>query len=462
MKKIFLLIVILVGYQCCFSQMYVKIISKPQYYNPLFDSLYISGTFNNWDPAHTAEILGNDLFVIPEFSGTAEYKITRGSWSAVEAAGNGSDIPNRTLTYMANDTVKIDIKQWKDFYSTSAHTSLPQVQVLKSNFFMPQLNTKRRVWIYLPKDYYNTSTLYPVMYMHDGQNLFDRPYSFVGEWKVDEALASGVMSGVKDYIVIGIDNGGSERINEYTPYRHPNYGGGKGELYAEFLVNTLKPFIDDNFRTLPEPQHTGIAGSSLGGLISFYTGIKYPHIFGKVGVFSPSFWYSDSMYVDVDNFIPDAAQKIYIVAGQNEDEDMVPDIDIYINKLKDRGFSEENLKRVIHSDGAHSEWYWAREFPAAYKWLDLWETGLGYDILVKSENYLVLNANPSGTPTFYIKKPLSGKKTVTIVDVNGKSIQTFYPADSSPFSLDSSVTPGIYFATFTVGKHMESLKFIKN
>ena len=122
--------------------------------------------------------------------------------------------------------------------------------------------------------------------MHDGQNLFDKATSFAGEWGIDEAMDS-----IKNAcIVVGIDNGGLKRMYEYNPNDTKQYGRGEGRAYLAFIVNNLKPFIDKKYRTLPGKQYTWMAGSSMGGLITFYAGLYYPQVFGGLGVFSPSFW----------------------------------------------------------------------------------------------------------------------------------------------------------------------------
>ena len=132
--------------------------------------------------------------------------------------------------------------------------------------------------------------------MHDSQNLFDNYYSFAGEWGIDETLNSLFNAGDYGCIVVGVDNGGVERINEYSPWVNASYGGGDGDKYARFIVETLKPYIDQNYRTSPEREKTGIMGSSMGGLISFYIGLKYQEVFSKIGIFSPSFWFSKECY----------------------------------------------------------------------------------------------------------------------------------------------------------------------
>ena len=176
------------------------------------------------------------------------------------------------------------------------------VKLLSNNFYMPQLNKNRRIWIYLPNDYEtNTNKRYPVLYMHDGQNCFDKTTAFAGEWGIDETLNYKEKNGDKGCIVVAIDNGGASRLDEYSPYVNSQYGGGKGDDYLDFLALTLKPFIDSAYRTFPDKNNTAMAGSSMGGLITMYALFKYPNIYGKAGIFSPAFWFSNQLYTYVLN-----------------------------------------------------------------------------------------------------------------------------------------------------------------
>nr|WP_303626630.1 alpha/beta hydrolase-fold protein [Ferruginibacter sp. HRS2-29] len=233
-------------------------------------------------------------------------------------------------------------------------------------FKIPQLNSTRRIWIYLPEGYANSSRKYPVLYMHDGQNLFDEAASAYGEWGVDECLDSLIAKGKPASIVVGIDNG-AERINEYNPYDHEKYGKGKGDLYLKFLTETLKPFIDKHYRTLSSKENTAIAGSSMGGLISYYAMLKYPAVFGKAGVFSPAFWTAPLLNAYADSATMGLSGKIFFYAGSLESESMVPDL----QKIAD--ITGANSKTTIYTltdpDGRHNEAAWRKWFPQFYLWM---------------------------------------------------------------------------------------------
>ena len=148
-----------------------------------------------------------------------------------------------------------------------------------NDFYIPQLKTKRRVWIYLPSEYENSQKHYPVLYMHDGQSLFDDSLSYDGSWHVDKKT-TGI-------IIVAVDNAGKNRMREYNPWEDM---GGRGLLYADFIVHTLKPYIDNNFRTMPQREHTGIIGSSMGAYISTYIALKNQDVFSKIGLLSPVYW----------------------------------------------------------------------------------------------------------------------------------------------------------------------------
>jgi predicted alpha/beta superfamily hydrolase len=231
----------------------------------------------------------------------------------------------------------------------------------------PQLETQKKIWVYLPKEYEKSSQKYPVIYMHDGQNLFDAKTSYVGEWNVDETLDS-INAKV---IVVGIEHGGKKRIDELTPFPHAKYGGGKADLYLDFLVNTLKPHIDKTYRTKTNTRNTAIFGSSLGGLISFYAAIKYPNVFGKVGCFSPAFWINRDEITDLMQKTDKFKTKIYFLCGDNEgDAAIVPDMENVVKWVNSKRCECKKLnKSVVIKGGQHNEKLWRENFKNAYLWL---------------------------------------------------------------------------------------------
>ncbi|MDU0371534.1 alpha/beta hydrolase-fold protein [Hymenobacter sp. ZK17L-C2] len=351
---------------------------------PANAALYMAGSFNNWNPASTSHVLvratdGSYQLTLPaSVTGTVEFKFTRGSWATVEADAQSADIGNRRYTIGSGPaTVDLQVAGWKDLSSgggSCQSTALqPNVQVLSATFQVPQLNRTRRVWVYLPNDYGTAAAKrYPVLYMHDGQNVFDACTSFSGEWGVDETLSQLQQQGVDatGSIVVAIDNGGSDRLNEYSPWNNPQYGGGQGDQYVDFLVQTLKPYIDQNYRTLTGREFTGIAGSSMGGLISTYAALKYPQVFSKVGVFSPAFWFAEKpLFQYLRQHPANPATRFYFVSGSSESQTMVPLMQAMRDSLAKGGVPAANLSFNAKADGQHAEWFWKREFSAAYQWL---------------------------------------------------------------------------------------------
>ncbi|NCU31872.1 MAG: alpha/beta hydrolase, partial [Candidatus Moranbacteria bacterium] len=175
---------------------------------PPGDNVYIAGNFNGWNPGNPDFILFPNNAGMPEIvltgSGTIEFKFTRGDWQKVEGNETGGYLPNRTFTYGIADTLEVVILSWEDLGGPGS-TAAENVIIMDDSFYMPQLNRYRRIWLYLPPDYENSGKSYPVLYMHDGQDLFDLYTSFAGEWEVDETLNALFDDGKEVPIVVGID-----------------------------------------------------------------------------------------------------------------------------------------------------------------------------------------------------------------------------------------------------------------
>ena len=231
----------------------------------------------------------------------------------------------------------------------------------------PQLKTTKKIWLYLPKNYATSTKKFPVIYMHDAQNLFDEKTSFVGEWEVDETLDSLNAQ----VIVVGIEHGNDKRLDELTPFKNEKYGGGNADNYLEFIVKTLKPHVDLTYRTKKEVKNTAIMGSSLGGLVSFYGALKYPEVFGKVGCFSPSFWFNQKEIFELMNTTKSYKTKIYFLCGDNEgDADMVEDLNKMEYQINTKRCECQMLnKKIIVKGGKHNEKLWREGFKKAYLWL---------------------------------------------------------------------------------------------
>jgi predicted alpha/beta superfamily hydrolase len=349
--------------------------------SPANGTIFIAGNFNGWNPQNkTYQFQKNDKGYFIELSlsnGAYEYKITRGGWDKVETTNDGKDIGNRTLKVEADATVELSVEGWKDLFSSSNQrgksTAGKNVSIIDTAFFIPQLKRTRRIWVYVPPTYNTSNNKYAVLYMHDGQNVFDDATSFSGEWGVDEAIDTLGLK-TRECIVVGIDNGGNERLSEYSPYdfrwktsNSESQIVAVGGKYLEFLVKTLKPFIDKKYRTLRDKKNTFTAGSSMGGLISMYAVIKYPKVFGGAGVFSPAFWTAPKIFDEIKAKGKKVNAKIYFYAGDDEGETMVPMTLRAFNEM--HRVSRSKMCEVIRAGGKHNEPRWRIEFPLFYQWL---------------------------------------------------------------------------------------------
>lgn len=355
----------------CQNTIRLEIKSLPEYHAS-GSSIYAAGSFNGWNPQDdkykfNRDEKGNYFLEISLAAGKYEYKLTRGGWDKVEVKTGGGNIENRSLTFPSANKIELQVAEWADRLPAKPRqsTASKNVSVVDTAFLIPQLKRTRRVLIYLPENYSaQAGTRYPVLYMHDGQNVFDDASSFAGEWGVDEFMDSAKR---KSCIIVAIDHGNEKRTAEYNPYDHSRYGKGEGKLYADFLAKTLKPFIDDHYRTKKDKEHTFITGSSMGGLISFYTALKYPDVFGGAGVFSPSFWIAPSIYADIKSLGKKVKGSIYLYAGKQEGEGMVEDMLKVMEALS--AVSKAKIKTVIRDEGKHNEATWRKEFPGFYEWM---------------------------------------------------------------------------------------------
>jgi predicted alpha/beta superfamily hydrolase len=265
---------------------------------PVGASLFLAGNapeLGGWKPNGVPLVLRSDgkyVTRVPLDKGsTVQFKVTRGTWATQERGASGEDISNHLLLVPdEGGTVAVTTATWQDLEPSAVLTGDIRYERAVPSAF---LGNTRDVIIYLPLGYSDdTSTRYPVLYMTDGQNLMDPRTSFAGEWGVDETaqrlLRCGQMSPV---IIVGVYNT-SNRIAEYTQVADPTYGGGNADNYARFLLQELKPLIDQNYRTIATAP-AGVAGSSLGGLLSLYLGFSHPESFTKVGAVSPSIWWAN-------------------------------------------------------------------------------------------------------------------------------------------------------------------------
>jgi predicted alpha/beta superfamily hydrolase len=245
-----------------------------------------------------------------------------------------------------------------------------------SSIASPQLGNQRSLVLYLPPSYSeNPLKRYPVLYMHDGQNLFEAATSAFGtEWQIDENINAAIAAGRMDeVIVVGVSNT-SNRIYEYTPCCDAQFGGGGAELYERFLIDTVKPFIDQRFRTLPGKDNTAVMGSSLGGLISFYLARRNAQVFGKAGCLSSSFWWNnEALVAQVEQSTVHVPVRLYIDAGTSNDG--LPQTTRMDNALLADGYLQGvDLDFFVAQGGSHNEASWAARVQRPLQWLFPWQS----------------------------------------------------------------------------------------
>lgn len=337
--------------------------------------VYMSGSFNGWnvyDEKFRMKHMSSGIYYLDiemdvSKHSKGEYLYTHGGWGEVERDVYGNKVPNRKWALKIKE-YHDHVPRWADEGRSFNARFLPIREVISSEYYIPQLGKTRRIQVLLPYDYNETEWSYPVMYLHDGQNLFDK-YAPFGTWAIDEKLAVMAEKGIGNVIIVAIDHGGADRISEYTPFgRHAL---SEGRNYVRFIVDSLKPDIDRRYRTLTDRMNTGIGGSSMGGLISIYAGLMEPKVFSKLMIFSPSLWVNRKVYFDIINFRNAEKAKIYVYAGGAESQNMIPNVVRLKNAIEGQGQdkSKISLKLSLDPEGKHNESYWGAEFPRALEWL---------------------------------------------------------------------------------------------
>lgn len=466
MKKLLLVLVMMLGINThrLTAQVTFIVQSMPAD-TPLQDSIYIAGDFTGWDPGSASFMLHTNtqgkwaITLAGQSAGsTIKYKFTRGSWATVEKGAGGEEIADRLFTFGIFDSVYVNILNWADNSGGGNSTAASNVTIMSTDFFMPQLNRARKIRIYFPPDYETSGLSYPVLYMHDGQNLFDVATSFAGEWQVDETLNTLASQGKNVPIVVGIDNGGADRIGEYTPWPNVQYGGGDGDKYMQFIVETLKPYIDGHYRTLPGRENTGLMGSSLGGLISHYCALRYPDIFGKAGLFSPSYWFSDSVWTFTHNSAQTENIRIYQLCGTNESAGMQGEMQRMNDSLTAVGFGQENISNKVVNGGQHNEKLWREAFGDAYLWL--FDTYANSGEEPGKQDGIHCFPNPVDDVLTYSLEKTIVYDSVQLIDMKGRLIKSIMHTDENKIDV-RDLLPGSYIIRCSEGEVIHQGKFIK-
>jgi predicted alpha/beta superfamily hydrolase len=286
-----------------------------------------------------------------------EYKFTRGSWDKEATSIDCITPSNHIIAASRNDVIRIMIENWKDDCASESAEVTGMVQYhrsVKSQY----LQNNRDVIVWLPPDYSDESSKYPVLYMHDGQNIVDQSTSFLGaDWMVDEVATELIEDNkMSKIIVVGVYNTNS-RTAEYSPNH-------LGRAYTQFLIDELKPFIDKNYRTLTGPENTAVAGSSMGGIISFHIAWEYPDVFGMAACMSPAFMIDDNEIVKRVKSYSGIKKpvKFYIDNGTiGLEKKFDASMNEIVSLLKKMGYKDNMDLMVYIDEGAeHNEISWSK------------------------------------------------------------------------------------------------------
>ena len=329
------------------------------------DTLYIAGNvlqLGNWQPdavpMNPVDKNTWRLTVKLPVDSYIEYKFTRGSWHKEEVLADGTIPGNKHLKVTKNQTVTHQVENWVDRVYKPIGGVTGTVRY-HPGFYANKLKNERTIVVWLPDGYdQKVHQRYPVLYMHDGQNIFDPQTSYLGvDWQIDETADSLIKQGkIKEIIIVGMYNT-PDRIEEYADTE-------KGQAYMEFIINDLKPFIDREYRTLPDRKNTAVMGSSMGGLISFYLVWRYPEIFGQAACLSSSFvWNNGAILKEVKNFA--GTKKNIRIYFDNGGVGLEGKYTPYYHRMKNllvaRGFQVgKDLEYFFDEHADHSERAWAK------------------------------------------------------------------------------------------------------
>lgn len=326
------------------------------------------------------------------------FKFTRGSWETVEVDATGADIPNRSLSADQVRAALLALREGRvprlQFriagFADERAGRLPErpapvstvtgdLRVLTMNSAI--LGGARTLRVWLPPGYddpANAGRRYPTLYMNDGQNLFDAATSFAGEWGVDETATRLIQQGrIPALIVVGIDNGGAARGDEYLPRdagsRYPGMGGG-ADRYLRMISEEVMPLINRSFRTLASAEQTAFGGSSLGGIVTLHAAMTCPELFGAILVESPSLWVEDGAFLERVKACTRWPRRVFVAQGDREyegpaSEELVRRTRELEQALRAAGLGPDRLRVVIAEGATHNEAAWAQRLPEAMEFL---------------------------------------------------------------------------------------------
>lgn len=348
--------------------------------------LHLAGDFQGWNPGAPDWALarGADGHWQRQATFAAgqslQFKFTLGGWGSVEKGPAGEELQNRLLTVRADTTLHLVVANWADG-APPRDTTTGDVR----KFDAPGFLNGRNVWVWLPEGYdREPQRHYPVLYMLDGQNAFNAATSFAGEWEADESLARLIAANeVEPLIIVAVANGGGKRALEYTPWSLARFGEptGGGAQHLQVIIDVLMPAIDKAYRTQQGPEHTGLCGSSFGGLMALHAAWVRPDVFGRLAALSPSLDWADHAPLQMVVSRPRPDVRLYTDMGSRErgnlkdadgngTDDSIDELRALRQALVQKGFTEGKDLLVVEDDGArHNEAFWARRFPGALRFL---------------------------------------------------------------------------------------------
>lgn len=237
------------------------------------------------------------------------------------------------------------------------------------------IDDKHDFIVYVPQAFnHHPNRFFPVLYLHDGQNLFDPETSFIkgNYWRVGETADAMIEAGeVEPLVIVGIYNTGKKRIDEYTPVEDARLGGGHADAYGQMMVEELRPLVAHQYRTLAGPENRGMGGSSLGGLVSLYLGMQYPDVFGKLAILSPSvWWHNRAILRTVEQLRQKTGQPIWLDIGTKEGKRALTDVRALKRLLIKKGWrAGKDLEYREIDGGKHTESAWAERVGPMLKFL---------------------------------------------------------------------------------------------
>ncbi|MBL0357875.1 MAG: alpha/beta hydrolase [Chitinophagaceae bacterium] len=350
------------------------ILNTPSIGNNADNKYFLSTETNSWKSGDTLYMFKNiNGQLILSFIYNSKYfiqcKVNRGDNRKYECSSDGYGIANRLFEVKSDTTFTLTVQGWTDLIEKK-HTASKNVKILFDSLSVKSLNTTKQISVYLPPTYKKSKKRYPVIYMNDGEGLFDQAYTDNGkEWKLDEALDSLNQKGKGEFIIIGISSG-ENRFAEYSPYATKKLKEPKGKDYLSFIISDLIPYVNKKFRTKTGPENTSIGGSSMGGLISFFAALEFPNVFGSAAVFSPAYWNSiskDSLKKEILYKSQSLKSKIFFYGGGAEGIQNLP------NTLKEFQYSLSRNRKIktfliVNEEGMHQEKYWTEPFKQFVLW----------------------------------------------------------------------------------------------